>query len=259
MNKGLPEIVQNMKLVFNKRKFTIFILCLINILTSIFIQIIFSDKLHKINNLNLLNTQDIEPEKIFNLFDSKYFIMVLITFIIPVIIYGILAIISSDILFSTISNPLKRLFKYFIMYLVYIFIIILLAFSYLFISIVLSFIPILGIIFILLLTLAFIALIIYFAGYYRFLPYIAVTDGMSGLFNKAKLYIKGNFIISVLVIILIYAINQTMLWFYSEYINNIYIICIAAIIIDIILFTLNFFDIALVYTGKQSLTNVEEN
>ena len=81
---------------------------------------------------------------------------------------------------------------------------------------------------------------------------------MSGLFNKAKLYIKGNFIISVLVIILIYAINQTMLWFYSEYINNIYIICIAAIIIDIILFTLNFFDIALSHC-KQSLTNVEEN
>lgn len=257
MNKGLPEIFQNMILVFKKRKSIIFFLILINTIISILLSVNVTDFLRKFNEL--INSQEIyiEYEKFLDLFNSKYFLMILISILIPLITYGILAIICNEIIFEIHFFPsrFKRFLKYIMMYLVLVFIIIVILIAYIFISVIFLLIPFLGIILFLLFNLAFIAFLIYFFGYYRFIPYVAVTDDMSSAFEKSKLYIKGNFIISVITLIFNIAINEIMSWIFSEYVYDIIILSIIIFILETIIFSLYFFNISLVYTGKKSLTN----
>lgn len=258
MNRGLPEVIQNMKLVFNKSKLMVFLLGLVNVLISIIVHINLFEKLQKLNDLQY--DKDLTIEKVLEIFDNKFILALIISFIVPMVIYGILSIISSNVIFGEkiSTSNFKCFINYIIMYLVLVFLIFFIIFAYIFSVVALVFLPIIGLIFIIFLSLAFIAFMIYFAGYYRYIPYVAVSDGLSKVFRKSKLYIKGNFIISIIALIFATIINQIMSWTYAQYKNDIYKLCIVIFILEVLLFIIYFFQISLVYTGKKSLTSAQE-
>jgi|SRR5690554_1706151 len=250
-NYGIPEIIQNIKLVFQKKKVFIIFLFLIELVYTILLNIKYHDKLSDIIALDSI--EKISFENFSNIFDAQFIIGVIISTILPFIIYGILASISYDVLFinkEKVSLP-KRFIRYISMTLIYNVILIFIVFIYIILIVVFAFIPLLNILAFILLSIALIALIFYLSGYYRFVNYVAMTEGMDNAFSKSKSYIKGNFIISIILIILVAVVNEINSYFLSLYVSNLIIVSILSTITCLIIFILSFLDISLIFTGKK--------
>lgn len=140
----------------------------------------------------------------YNAFDIRYIFSISMTFIISTFVYGLLSKITyQEIMNQKIERSiLKHFLKCFFMYFVYYLIVLSAIFVLLVVSYMFFLMPIIGIIIVLLCIMGVFILSLYYVGYYRFIPYIAMTEGISDVFSKSKQCIKGHLVPSIILMII---------------------------------------------------------
>jgi len=262
MDYQASDILQNMRDVMNKKGLLIAFLFIINISFTILFQFLFKN-----NILTLLNARNIDnPKVVLNAFDFNFILSILLLIVLTTFIYGLLTRITFNEMmhFEKKHNSrsiMTQLFQYLLFSFVFYIIIFVGMLVFVIVGFVFAQIPLLGILIIIGMVIGLIIAVFYYVGYYRFIPYIALAEGIDDVFGKSKKYIKGHLTLSIVLIIFNSVISNIL----SNYSDNVFrddkmiIFIILTIITQIFSFSLIFFDIAFVFTGykREYLINQE--
>lgn len=265
-NYQASDVLNNMKEVFKNKKLFIVLLFIIQAGINILVSIVF-----KKNYSTLINAKNIKDSKeLLEIFDIRFMLSILVIFIVSIIINGLLTKITYQEITDKKNNSsiITQFFHYFIMNVVLFLIIIigLIVFGVVVTMFVL--IPILGLIVAIFLILGMFILLFYYLGYYRFIPYIAMAEGIDDVFSKSKRSIKGHLALSIILIIFNSGLSEIFSRLEINTISNDKLVLLVVVIIisQIISFSLQFFDIAFVFTGlkhdyirKQEILESNEN
>lgn len=206
--------------------------------------------LFKNNFLTLLNAKT--TKVLLGALDARFILSVLLTLIISMVVYGLLSKITfEEILNKKNHRPIIiQLFQYFLMYIAFNLVIIAVGIGLGLTLIILIRIPLLGPIFFILCVIVF---SFYYHGYYRFIPYIAMAEGMEDVFGKSKRYIKGHLMLSIILLIFNSGLYEIFINLELDAFRNekMVLFIVLLIIYQIILFSLIFFDIAFVFTCSK--------
>lgn len=242
-NYQVIDILKNMNYVIKNKGVYIGLLFVVQTIFSILLFLVFKE-----NYGTILNALRINYEAPYiNVFTSQYILSILSMLIISTLINGILSIITyQEIMNKKIERSIIiQFFQCFLMYLTYYIIIFLIIILIVIVSILLLLIPIIGKWLLILLALGVFILSLYLVGYYRFIPYIAITEGFNEVFRKSKQCIKSHLALSIFIFILNTGIYEFLLIFLVIR-NEIFILIV--IFSNIFLFIFNFFDIAFIIT-----------
>ncbi|QVK18915.1 hypothetical protein KHQ81_04180 [Mycoplasmatota bacterium] len=250
-NFQVEDILHNMVEVFRKKGL---IITLLFIIQSVFALLMY----FKFENTYsvLLNPERMKDSKaILEAYGPKIFLLILLTTTLSIIIYGLLTKITyKEIILYKIRKPIITQFlHYFLMYIVF-FLIMFVGFIiyFIFIGIFVSFGP-LGLLLVIGLSIGLLIIMFYYMGYYRFIPYIAMTEGSDGVFNKTKRCIKGHLVFSIILIILAGGITSIFNRLEANAFasDRMILFIVLLIISQFISFLFSFLDIVFVFTGLK--------